>query len=217
MTADEIEALRAKLTRIQQAEKVTLMLAKRSGAQPDYDWRPASRPYCNIQDRREYSGGRPLRNHRDPPLPFHSKHHGPGICRICGQPIYGGGGHLKKNGPQHSRLTWHKVCTITYFVMVKPSDYIAPLVLLQDMRCSATGVELFLPSPWGQYLEADHDIPLFRVARDYAGRPWFELIKYWMTGNLRAITREAHLAKCAAEAKERAGLRKADAMQGALL
>lgn len=216
MSPEDIEALRAKLTRIQQAEKVTLMLAKRSGAQPDYEWRPEPRPYCSMYDRREYAG-KIIRTHRDPPLPFHAKAHGPGTCRICGQPIYGGGGHLKKNGPPHSRLTWHKACTISYFVMIKPSDYIAPLVLLQNMRCPLSGRDLSLPSPAGQYLEVDHDIPLFRVARDHADRPWFELIKYWMTGNLRAITREAHLAKCAAEARERADYRKVDVAQGAML
>ena len=60
-------------------------------------------------------------------------------------------------------------------------------------------------------------MPLFRVAREHAGEPWHELIRFWMTGNLRAITNAAHVAKNAEEARERSGYRQAAVGQGALL
>jgi len=217
MNAEDLQALRARLTSIQQAEKVTLMLARRSGVVPGYDWRPPPMPYCNVASRREYSG-RIVRTHRDPPLPFHADSRGAGTCRVCGQPIYEGGGWRKtKSAKVSTRLTWHSVCTTTYLVMVKPSDYIAPLVLLQGWRCPVSGVELSLPSPAGQYLEVDHGVPLFRVAREHADEPWFEMLRFWTTRNLYAITRAAHLDKCAAEARERAGYRKTAISQEAIL
>jgi len=214
MNAEDLQALRARLTSIQQAEKVTLMLARRSGIVPNYEWRPEPRPYCNVRTRTEYNG-KIVRTHRDPPLPFHADSRGPGTCRVCGQPIYGGGGWRKKDGARSTRLTWHTVCTTTYLVMTKPVDYAAALILRQDQRCAISGDPIALPYLRG--VEVDHDVPLFRVAREHADEPWFEMLRFWMTGNLRAITREAHLAKCAAEAKERSRNRKPEIGQEAML
>lgn len=215
MTDKEIAAIRARLAAIEKAERVTLMLAQRSGEVADYEWRPAPRPYCSLYDRREYSGGRPTRTHRDPPLPFHARRSVPGTCRVCGQPIYGGGGWRETAGPVSTRLTWHTNCTTTYFVMTKAADYTAPLILRQGMRCAVSGEPIPLPYPAG--IEVDHEIPLFRVARDRADLPWFHMIAFWMTWNLRALTRAAHLAKCADEARERASFRMAVPDQASLL
>ncbi len=142
-------------------------------------------------------------------------HRGTGTCRVCGQPIYGGGSFRSFAGPISKRLTWHSVCTITYFVMTKPADYAAPLILRQGQRCPISGDAIALP--YGGNIDVDHEVPLFRVAREHAGEPWFELIRFWMTGNLRAITNAAHLAKNAEEARQRAGYRGAPKRPGVLL
>ena len=85
----------------------------------------------------------------------------------------------------------------------------------QRQACAISGDKIELPYP--STVAVDHDVPLFRVAREHAEEPWYELLRFWMTGNLRAVTRDAHLAKCAQEARERAGHRKVPAGQEAML
>lgn len=189
MKPDDLEALRGRLRSILRCERVTRVLCRRSG---DVNGFKAFARQAN---------GRAA-HHRNPPLPFHSTvHKGGGWCRVCGQPIYGGGSFRSFAGPQSKRLTWHSVCTTTYFVMTKPGDYTECLILMQGQVCPITGEHIPLPY---REIEADHAVPLYRVARDHADEPWHELLRFWMTENLRALTRQGHLAKCAEEARERA-------------
>jgi hypothetical protein len=51
--------------------------------------------------------------------------------------------------------------------------------------------------------EIDHRVPLYRVWREHRTQPWPNLLSYWGASNLQVITRDAHLRKCAAEARER--------------
>jgi hypothetical protein len=181
----DIDALRARLRSILYAERVTRILCRRSGLVEGFE------PFRK--------GG-----HRVPPLPFHAKiHKGPGWCRVCGQPIYGGGSFRRHAGAQSKRLTWHSICTTTYFIMTKPADYAAVIILKQGCVCALSGAKIALP--YSTNVEVDHSTPLYRVARDHASEPWHELLRFWMTGNLQVITKAAHLHKCAEEAGERAG------------
>lgn len=206
MKPEDIEALQARLRYMLYAERVTRILCRRSGEVPGYRWRA---PPASYRDQTK------LTSHRAPPLPFHSfVHRGAGTCRVCGQPIYGGGSFRSFAGPP-SRSTWHTLCTSTYFLWTKPSDYAAALILLQQERCAITGRPI--PLPYSAHIDVDHDVPLFRVARDHAEEPWFELIRFWGFGNLRAITNAAHRAKNAEEAKERARNRAPIAGQEAML
>jgi hypothetical protein len=216
MTVDVIEKAQANLKAIQAAERATLRLCRLSGVVDGFEWLPDPRPYSSLDDRRTYTPSR--HSHRTPPLPFHRAASRPGWCRVCGQPIYAGGLTKKSDGAQSTRLTWHSVCTTTYFVMTKPSDYVLPLVVRQKGLCAISREPLGPPAL--DYIvgaDVDHEVPLFRVARDHAGVAWFDLIKFWMTPNLRAITPAAHQAKNAAEAKKRSMNRKPAIGQGAML
>lgn len=202
MKPEDLEALRARLRYLLYAERVTRILCRRSGVVDGWRWLTPSR------------AGKPG-NHRAPPLPFHSTvHRGGGTCRVCGQPIYGGGSFRSFAGPVSTRLTWHTLCTASYFLMTKPADQAAVLILRQGERCAITGDPIPLPYV---HAEVDHDVPLFRVARDHLDEPWHELLRFWMTGNLQAVNRRGHLVKCAEEARERAGRRAPTADQEALL
>lgn len=132
---------------------------------------------------------------RRPPLPFYDGDSEPGRCRICGQPT-------------GSRVTWDPKCVTTYTLWTKPGTYALPLAVGQDGLCAITREPIGPPAR--EYLidfEIDHEIPIYRVRRDFADRPWFDLLRYWGLSNLRGITRAAHVAKSAVEARERAGRR----------
>jgi hypothetical protein len=49
----------------------------------------------------------------------------------------------------------------------------------------------------------DHRVPLFRVWSEHRDVPWPQLLDYWGLPNLQAINRDVHVAKCAAEARDR--------------
>lgn len=203
------EDLRRRLNYLLYAERVTRILARRSGIVEGYRWRA---PWPGARDQTR------LTSHRAPPLPFYSQPAVPGQCRVCGQPIYGGGSFRSFAGPVSKRLTWHSVCTATYFLMTKPTDQSQALILRQAGRCAITAEPIGPPArEWCSSVDIDHEVPLFRVARKHAEEPWFDLIRFWMTGNLRAITPEAHKTKGAEEARERAGYRAPSPQQEALL
>jgi hypothetical protein len=209
MTPDEKAARDAdKLAEILRCEQITLKLCRKSGDVEGYRWRA---PHASWRDQTR------LTSHRAPPLPFHSfVHRGAGTCRVCGQPVYDGGRWKQKAGQKpSSRLTWHSVCTTTYFVMTKPNDYRDLLIRRQAGVCALSGDLIDVPFR-EDAVDVDHRVPLYRVARDHADEPWFRLIRFWMTGNLFAVTRAAHLIKCADEARERAGRRPAAAGQPGL-
>lgn len=196
---DQLAALRTRLDHLQRAERVTRVLCRRSGLVDGFEW----------GSMRPGRAWRPSAWHRSPPLPFHSfLHRGAGTCRVCGQPIYGGGSYRSSAGPVAKRLTWHTVCTVSYFLMTKPSDQAAALVFRQDGLCAITREPLGPPAAaYITSVDVDHEVPLFRVRDHHAAEPWYELIRFWGSGNLRAITGEAHRNKSATEARERAGLK----------
>lgn len=182
-----IERTRQQLNQLKYAEAVTRVLCRRSGAVDGYSWSAKG---------------------RRPPLPFWEAASKPGQCRICGQPIYGGGSFRSFAGERSKRLTWHTACTSAYFLWSKPSDYGKALVFRQDGLCAITREPLGPPAK--EYIldvDIDHEIPIYRVRRDMAAEPWFELLRFWGLSNLRAISTRAHMAKSAHEARERAGYR----------
>lgn len=195
---DHLEVLRERLRYLEYAERVTRILCRRSGLVDGFRW-GAMKPGTWL----------PSAWHRAPPLPFHSfVHRGAGTCRVCGQPIYGGGSFRSFAGPVAKRLTWHKLCTTTYFLMTKPNDQVAALVFRQQGRCAITREPIGPPAAdYITSVDVDHEVPLFRVRERHADEPWYEMIRFWGTGNLRAITGEAHRNKNAEEARERAGLK----------
>lgn len=141
---------------------------------------------------------------RRPPLPFWERATEPGRCRVCGQPIMTTGGKL-------SRITWHPDCTTTYFIWMTPGNYANLLIHRQGGVCAVTGEPLKVLD-----CQVDHDVPIYRVRRDHREEPWFELLRFWSLGNLRAIHYREHLTKSAHEAAERAA-RKASSAQPTLL
>lgn len=142
---------------------------------------------------------------RKPPLPFHQMESQAGRCRVCGQPTGG-------------KFTWDPKCVTTYTLWTKPATYSLPLVVRQAGLCAITDVPIGPPAQeYVRDVEIDHEFPLYRVKRDMADQPWFGLLRFWGSSNIRAITRAAHLAKCAEEARERAGARSTAPEQGAFL
>ena len=188
-----LERARERLNQLKYAEAVTRVLCRRSSAMDGYVWHATG---------------------RKPPLPFWEAASEPGRCRVCGQPIYGGGSFRSFAGERSKRLTWHSICTTAYFLWTKPGDYAEALILRQNGLCALTGVPIGPPAlEFVKAVEVDHEIPIYRVRRDMHAMPWFELLRYWGLSNLRAITPAAHTAKSASEARERAGYR---SPQGAL-
>jgi hypothetical protein len=50
-------------------------------------------------------------------------------------------------------------------------------------------------------------VPLYRVWNEYRGVPWPDLLQYWGLPNLQVVNRDAHVLKCADEARDRSGKR----------
>ena len=53
-------------------------------------------------------------------------------------------------------------------------------------------------------------MPLFQVFKEHRDLPWPQLLSYWGLPNLQLINRDAHVAKCAAEAGYRKEARAED-------
>jgi hypothetical protein len=114
------------------------------------------------------------------------------------QPVYRFGWHadLWNAGP-NKNATWHCACAVAWQFWTTPSDQVGLLRRLQARRCGETGGRLWKTA------EVDHRIPLFRVWREYRDAPWPKLLGYWGLPNLQVINREAHVAKCSTEARDR--------------
>ncbi len=203
-TAEYVAKIQIRLDDLVRAQRRVLTRCRKSGLVEGFSW-PAPRR-AHYRPGAFHPGA-----HRTPPLPFHAfKHLGPGFCRVCGQPIPG------KDG-KASRLTWHPDCVTVYNAMTKPNDIAGLLILKQKGICTVTGEPIGPPArPYVISADVDHKVPLFRVARDHATEPWFELLRFWLLGNLRAITHEAHLVKCRDEARERAGYARAEGQEAML-
>lgn len=139
---------------------------------------------------------------REPPAPFREGRWrlGPGACRVCGQPVYRLGWHrdLWGDGGPSRRASWHAACVAAWRLWTAPHDHLDALKRRQGRRCGETGRRLLRGA------EVDHRVPLYQVWRDRRDEPWPGILRYWGAPNLQAINRDAHLAKCAREAAERA-------------
>jgi hypothetical protein len=169
------------------ADRLARTLARRTGAPDGWTWRLGS-----IDGKRDLPT-----SFRMPPAPFREQamSRGPGFCQVCGQPAYAFGWHvdLWGRGP-NLNARWHAACVAAWNLWTAPSDQIQLLKRLQKRRCAESGLRL------RKTAEVDHRVPLFRVWREYRSVPWPALLDFWGVGNLQVINRDAHAAKCAAEA-----------------
>jgi hypothetical protein len=96
------------------------------------------------------------------------------------------------------RASWHAACVAAWKLWTAPHDHVQPLKRRQKRRCLETGKRLLKGA------EVDHRTPLYRVWRERREEAWPGLLDYWGVPNLQVINRDAHRAKCAAEAGDRA-------------
>jgi hypothetical protein len=171
------------------ADRLSRALAARTGAPAGWTW-------CLGAGRDE---GLPA-TFRAPPTPYREAAfaRGPGVCCVCGQPVYRFGWHvdLWDAGP-NQKAGWHAACVIAWDFWTAPSDFVRLLKRLQSRRCAESGKRLWKTA------EVDHRVPLFRVWREHRHAAWPDLLAFWGVPNLQVINRDAHAAKCAAEASGR--------------
>jgi hypothetical protein len=167
------------------ADRLARALSRRSGAPEGWTWRPDF-------------------GLRRPPAPWREERfaRGPGRCCLCGQPVFRHGWHADSGAGPSRRARWHLVCVAAWKLWNAPHGHARALKRLQRGRCADTGARLRRDA------EIDHRVPLYRVWRDHRDRPWPELLAFWGVPNLRVVNRDAHAAKCAAEAAERAAGRR---------
>jgi len=156
---------------------------------------------------------------RIPPAPFrHGKNaikRPEGTCSLCGWPIYRGG-HWRNVGNRHPNHSWHACCSDLWITMTRAENLARWLAQRQDWRCAITGESLHVPYDWDPkqtyfYAEVDHIFPLWKVHHNWQAYRWPDVLSFWMPGNLQALSRNGHKIKCAAEAKERAAIRRTGA------
>src|SRR5262245_20583082 len=168
------------------ADRFARALAAKSGGPADWTWRLAARPDDGLPD-----------TFRMPPTPYRERAHarGPGFCCTCGPPGYRFGWHvdLWDRGP-NPNAAWHAACVVAWDLWTGPSDYVRILKRVQGRRCAETGGRLWKTA------EVDHRVPLFRVWREHRDAAWPSLLRFWGVPNLQVINRDAHVAKCTAEA-----------------
>ncbi len=178
------------------ADRLARALAARIGAPDGWSWRLSE----------EKGDGRPAA-FRIPPLPYREPRfaRGAGHCCVCGGPVFRYGWHrdLWGDARPNPRATWHAACVAAWKFWNAPHAHDRLLKRLQRQRCAQTRRRLLRDA------EVDHQVPLFRVWRDRRDTPWPDLLGYWGLPNLQVITREAHVEKCAREAKDRARARAA--------
>jgi len=179
------------------ADRLSRALARRSGAPEGWTWRLGG-------------GGRIgpknglAATFRAPPAPYRERalSRGPGFCCVCGQPVYRFGWHVDLWGEgRNKKANWHCACVIAWQFWIAPSGEVRLLRRLQARRCAQSGGRLWKTA------EVDHRVPLFRVWNELRDTPWPTLLDYWGLPNLQMINRDAHVAKCAAEARERSAAR----------
>ena len=171
------------------ADRLARALAARSGAPSGWSWRLGDNS----------KNGLPA-TFRIPPAPYreHAYALGPGVCCVCGQPVYRFGWHddLWEAGTNKNAV-WHCACVVAWQFWSAPSDHARLLRRLQARRCGESGGRLWKTA------EVDHRTPLFRVWGEYRNEPWPKLLDYWGLPNLQVINLDVHVAKCAAEVQHR--------------
>jgi len=179
------------------AERLARALACLSNAPAGWTWRLGN-------DRKS---GLPS-TFRTPPAPYRERAfaRGPGFCCVCGQAVYRFGWHADLWGSgRNNKATWHCACVVAWQFWNAPSGEARILRRLQARSCAESGGRLW------KNAEVDHRVPLFRVWSELRDTPWPALLDYWGLPNLQVINRDAHAAKCAAEARERSAARAATA------
>jgi hypothetical protein len=171
------------------ADRLARVLAEKSGAPDGWTWR--------LHEKR---GDGLAASFRSPPAPYREKAftRGPGHCCVCGQTVYRFGWHadLWARGP-NKNAEWHTACVVAWRLWNAPSDHGKLLRRLQVRRCVTSGARLWKTA------EVDHRVPLFQVWSERRDLPWPQLLNFWGFPNLQMINRDAHVAKCADEAKYR--------------
>ncbi|BCM84258.1 hypothetical protein [Methylobacterium indicum] len=214
---------------ILRADRLARALAARSGQPEGWSWRlgpggsigagsgkgpPGAREdsgWESLSGQGASGKGLPL-SFRMPPAPFREGPHGlgKGHCCVCGQPVYRFGWHrdLWGTGTPNRNAAWHAACVAAWKFWIAPADHVKALKRRQGHRCAQSGKRLLRTA------EVDHRVPLYRIWREERGRPWPELLGYWGVPNLQVVNRAVHADKCAAEAGERASVRRAGGAQG---
>jgi hypothetical protein len=175
------------------ADRLARALARRSGAPQGWNWRLGG----------GRNSGLPA-TFRVPPAPYRERRYGRGggFCRVCGQAVYRFGWHVDLwNAGPNRNANWHCACAVAWQFWNAPSGETRLLRRLQARRCAESGGRLW------KNAEVDHRVPLFRVWSELRGTQWPALLDFWGLPNLQVINREAHLAKCAGEARERSEAR----------
>jgi hypothetical protein len=171
------------------ADRLARGLARRAGAPKGWTWCLGDSPKSGLPS-----------TFRTPPAPYREPKFslGPGFCCICGQPVYKLGWHRDLwNAGANKNAVWHCACVVAWQFWNAPNCEAALLRRLQGRRCGQTGGRLWRDA------EVDHRVPLFGVWRDRRHEPWPKLLDYWGLPNLQVINRQAHVAKCASEARSR--------------
>lgn len=175
------------------ADRLARALAAKSGPPAGWTWRLAGG--------RENPHASDLPNRfRNPPAPYREQKfsRGPGFCCVCGQPVYRLGWHVDLwDAGRNRHSAWHAACVIAWDFWNGPSDHGRLLKRLQAHRCVQTGKRLLKTA------EVDHRMPLFRVWQEHRDTAWPTLLGFWGLPNLQVINRDAHVAKCSAEASYR--------------
>jgi hypothetical protein len=170
------------------ADRLARTLAARSGQPEGWVWQLG-----------KAARGLPA-SFRAPPAPYREKAfaRGPGFCCVCGQPVYQFGWHVDLwDKGQNKRATWHCACVIAWQFWNAPSEQAPLLRRLQARRCGQTGGRLWKTA------EIDHRVPLYRVWSEHRDASWPDLLHFWGLPNLQVINRDAHVRKCADEARDR--------------
>jgi hypothetical protein len=172
------------------ADRLARALAARTGAPSGWAW--------------TVSGSRELGpTFRFPPAPYReaSFKQGPGRCCVCGQPVYRFGWHADLWGRGlNLNSEWHAACVAAWRLWTAPRTHLQLLKKLQLRRCAETGKRIAADA------EVDHRIPLHRVWHERSNHEWPLMLAFWGVPNLQVINREAHAAKCLAEAQARRGV-----------
>ena len=173
------------------ADRLCRALAAATGHPAGWTWQASRSP-----------GDGALRGMRSPPAPFREAgfHRGPGSCCVCGQPVYRFGWHrdLWGEGRPNRRAAWHACCVAAWKLWMNPIAH-GPLIRrLGRRRCGVTGERLL------RNAEIDHRVPLVTAWREHRDAPWPALLRFWGIPNLQAVNQDAHRAKSAREAVQRA-------------
>ena len=124
-----------------------------------------------------------------------------GTCKWCAELILYGKRH-RKAGQHAMRRWWHPECTRKIYVACRPKHQRNIAMKKSGGVCAGCFTDVTVT---GIAWEADHRLPLWSVPADL---PLERRDEFWGAGNLQLLCMTCHKGKSAAEAKERATLRK---------